>query len=242
MSEFGKELEGYFCKFTFGQFVTLILLELVTLFFVFYLGAHYGPDLIGSRRENLALPSEGPKNVDEIVGKQKVDYTFPEVLSDAPKQGAIRVKPSGVTAQDYDREKETGKQGPVTIPAPERVIHRPQAMLESKPPSSVAVEPTPAAVPQPVTDPEPAQPVAAESLHYSIQIGSYPSEQEATSAVARWKGKGYSSFMTVGEIPEKGTWYRVRIGSFKDKAEASGFLQKLKQKEKVKGLVVLSKS
>ncbi len=63
MSEFGKEVEDYFCRFTFGQFVTLILLELVTLFFVFYLGARYGPDLIGGRKEVAAQPPVGLKPV-----------------------------------------------------------------------------------------------------------------------------------------------------------------------------------
>jgi hypothetical protein len=45
MEDFKKDIDDYFCRFTFGQFVTLILLEVVTLFFVFYLGARYGSDL-----------------------------------------------------------------------------------------------------------------------------------------------------------------------------------------------------
>src|SRR3989338_5620270 len=108
MSEFGKEVEDYFCRFTFGQFVTLILLELVTLFFVFYLGAHYGPELMGNRsniaaKEDVLSSAGGTKSVDEIVGNGSPEYTYPEVLTDNGKAQAIRIKPSGLTAAEYEK-------------------------------------------------------------------------------------------------------------------------------------------
>jgi cell division protein FtsN len=46
----------------------------------------------------------------------------------------------------------------------------------------------------------------------------------------------------VGNIPEKGTWYRVRIGGFPSREEAQKFLDKFKAKEKASALVVLSNS
>ena len=232
MSEFGKELEGYFCKFTFGQFVTLILLELVTLFFVFYLGARFGPDLIGSRKELATqLPPEGPKSVDEIVGKPKVDYTYPEVLSDSPGRAVIKVKPSGMTAKEFERIKvvEEKPAGPVTVPVPEKVKVAEKPPIELPPTQPPAPEPT-------IPTVEPG------NGSFAIQVGSYQTADEATRALEKLKGKGYSGFTTVGEIPNKGTWYRVRIGRFKNKGEAQSFLKKFKQKEKTPALVVLSKS
>ncbi len=41
----------------------------------------------------------------------------------------------------------------------------------------------------------------------------------------------------IKEIPNKGTWYRVRIGYFRNKAEAAGTLNRLK-KEKLKGILI----
>lgn len=211
MSEFAKEIENYFCKFTFGQFVTLILLELVTLFFVFYLGAHYGPDLIGGKRTEK-VANDAPL----VPDTPKVDYTYPQVLSDQKDRGVIRVKPSGMTAQEYESMR-------VVVPAP-----APEA----------APQPEPVAEKLPPPPPEPAK----QQGKYTIQVGSYPTAEEAATAVDQWKGKGYDTLMTIGEIPNKGTWYRVRIGRFKDRDEANRFLQKLRQKEKADGLVVLSKS
>ncbi|MBI2068135.1 MAG: SPOR domain-containing protein [Deltaproteobacteria bacterium] len=229
MTEFSKDLEDYFCKFTFGQFVTLILIELVTLFFVFYLGARYGPDLIGGNREIAKTSQEKQLSASGENSEKKVDYTFPrELLDDAKKErGAVRVKPSGMTAQEYEnkiREMTDERTVPIIVPAPEK-------------PEKV----------EPIVMPTPERPRVIEPAkqeevgQFSIQVGSYRAADEAMKAVAQWKGKGYSSFMMVAEVPKKGTWYRVRIGRFVTKEEAQGFLQKFKGKEKTDALIVSSR-
>ena len=43
--------------------------------------------------------------------------------------------------------------------------------------------------------------------------------------------------MTTSEIPDKGTWYRVRIGEYKDRKEAQKVLSRL-GKDKIKGIIV----
>lgn len=214
MDEFKRDLEDYFCRFTFGQFVTLILLEILTLFFVFYLGARYGPDLMGGRESAIAqdhpvLPREGAGSVDEIVGSPPVDYTYPEILTGPEGKRAMKIKPSGVTAEEFEDQKKSPKV--VVTPAEPAV---PAVVLESETPMG----------------------------KYAIQVGSYPTAAEASSVVGQWKGKGYTAFMSVGQIPQRGTWYRVRIGGFPTREEAEVFLEKLKTKEKTTGLVVLSSS
>lgn len=214
MSEFGKDLGDYFCKFTFGQFVTLILLELVTLFLVFYLGARYGPDLIGGHHTVAELSAEKKGSPE----REKVDYTFPETLSAPPGREAIQIKPSGVTAREFEKQG-AERSAPIIIPAPEPV---------EPPPLPEEV------LPIPVT--------TGLSGDYSIQVGSYPTAEEAKGQIDKWKNRGYASFMTVADIPKKGTWYRVRVGHFKSRGEAEGFLKKFQSKEKVSGLVVRSRS
>lgn len=106
----------------------------------------------------------------------------------------------------------------------------------------------PAQVPkavEPVQKPEEKKPVVEEEKpkgKFAIQIGSYQSSEEATSSLNQWKKKGYPVFMAVGQVPDKGTWYRVRIGGFGSRDDAQKFLEKLKAKEKVSALVVLSNS
>ena len=77
---------------------------------------------------------------------------------------------------------------------------------------------------------------------FTVQVGSYQSSDEASAALSGWKKKGYSAYTAVGTIPQKGTWYRVRIGGFPSREDAQKFLDKFKAKEKASALVVLSSS
>jgi cell division septation protein DedD len=270
MEDFKKDVDDYFCRFTFGQFVTLILIEVVTLFFVFYLGARYGTDLLGTGepRKEAVVPGTNPRSVDDIVGTPPVDYTYPEVLTSRDGQKAIRIKPSGVTADEYDRQKVEDpaaiiqrnmpqEERALPAPVPQEVIGKPAAAK----PQVAAVKPTPTPPVEPERTEEPAvevqppqvtpPPVEAASPpatdvkpkgKFSIQVGSYQSSDEAAAALGNWKKKGYSAFTAVGKIPDKGTWYRVRIGGFPSREEAQKFLDKFKAKEKASALVVLSNS
>ncbi len=252
MDDLRKDSEDYFCRFTFGQFVALILFEIVTLFFVFYLGSKFGDDLMGSGKTKVAqgkeslLPTDGPNGVNDIVGKKPVDYTYPDVLTGPKASGAIKVKPSGMTAEEFEkRGREPAKSGDTEEKKPEGEVKTAQAAREEP------VGDAPSEMPplQPVTETparlrETPPPVKAAAVKgkYTIQVGSYQSEEEAQSAIARWKGKGYESYLTVGDIPNKGTWYRVRIGGFGDRAAAEEFLEEFRSKERTNALVVLSKN
>ncbi|MBI4373826.1 MAG: SPOR domain-containing protein [Deltaproteobacteria bacterium] len=222
MSEFKKDFEDYFCKFTFGQFVSLILLELVTLFFVFYLGARFGPDLIAPRQEIAEKKEAG--DGERFDKPREVSLSYPELLTEKG-EGAIRVKPSGMTAREMDEREQ-----PVVVPLEEKgpPVPIPAEKFSEGPPVAVAPKP------------EVVEPGAKGK--YSIQVGSYQSSDEAAVQMEKWRGKGYSTFMTVGELANKGTWYRVRIGHFSNQEEAKKFLKNFKGKEKTNALVVSSKN
>ena len=72
---------------------------------------------------------------------------------------------------------------------------------------------------------------------YTIQVASFKDSKAADEIVAKLRKKGYPAYRTSSNIPEKGIWHRVRIGFFKDKAEAGNTLDKLK-KEKFKAFLV----
>ena len=65
----------------------------------------------------------------------------------------------------------------------------------------------------------------------TIQVASLKDSKDADEMVARLKKKGYPAYRTSSNIPEKGIWHRVRIGFFKDKAEAGSTLSKLKNEK-----------
>jgi len=60
----------------------------------------------------------------------------------------------------------------------------------------------------------------------TIQVASLKDSKDADEMVARLKKKGYPAYRISSNIPEKGIWHRVRIGYFKDKAEAGSTLNK----------------
>ena len=229
MNEFEKELENYFCRFTFGQFVTLILLEIVTLFFVFYLGARYGPDLMGRNQavtQKSLLPPDDSKKVEELLSNTPTDYSYPKALGDQPNDEldsrAVRGKPSGMTAREADQLIKKG-----VTPPPDEATER-EAVIPEEP--SVPSAPTASSRP----------PNGSEK--FNIQIASYQTEAEAKQMMEKWRKRGYSAFTTTGEVPGKGTWHRVRTGRFKTRSEAETYLDKFKKRENVTALVVSSKS
>jgi cell division septation protein DedD len=66
---------------------------------------------------------------------------------------------------------------------------------------------------------------------FTIQVGAYPDIKEASYRVEEWKAMGYPAFMQPVNLGDRGTWYRVRIGNFATKEEASKFLSELSSKE-----------
>jgi len=138
-------------------------------------------------------------------------------------------------------------------PPPDQIISRLRANLAAengsrvatKPPASLsaaAPAPKPHITKIPATDaptPPPAEttetkPAAATSGGgYLLQIGAYKSEDEATAAWHAYQAKhpvvgGYESDIKKVDLGDKGTWYRLRVGSFGDKTSANALCDKLK--------------
>ena len=66
-----------------------------------------------------------------------------------------------------------------------------------------------------------------------IQLGSFPNASLAAAAWSKIKSSNqdlladHSPAIKPAEIPGKGTWYRLRVGGFADKAEAQTACQQL---------------
>ena len=62
-----------------------------------------------------------------------------------------------------------------------------------------------------VSAPKPAKPDAL----YLIQAGAFPNAEDADNLKARLALMGYEAAIQAIEIPNKGTWHRVRLGPYK---------------------------
>jgi cell division septation protein DedD len=58
---------------------------------------------------------------------------------------------------------------------------------------------------------------------FTVQIGSSTNKAEADRIVQKARSAGLQPFVVEANLGQKGTWYRVRVGSFQDRADADKF-------------------
>jgi cell division septation protein DedD len=73
--------------------------------------------------------------------------------------------------------------------------------------------------------------------NFTIQIASMRDSRDADELVNKLKKGGYPAYRSIGKIPGKGIWYRVRVGYFKNRTEAGFTLKRLK-KEKIEAVII----
>ena len=73
--------------------------------------------------------------------------------------------------------------------------------------------------------------VANEIGEYTVQIASFADLDSAKEMEESLKSKTYPVYITTATVPNKGTWYRVRIGEFNSKHEAMNYAENLKKEQ-----------
>ncbi len=69
---------------------------------------------------------------------------------------------------------------------------------------------------------------------FVLQIGAYKSQSDADDAWKTYQAKhaallsGFGESVQKADLGDKGTWYRLRVGSFTDKSAAAGLCDRLK--------------
>ena len=93
-------------------------------------------------------------------------------------------------------------------------------MEETTPPPS-QVE-----VPEGTSDAPPVSSVPSPSVKkYTIQLGSYRSRKDAESFAQGFIVRGYEAMIREVDIPSKGTWFRVSLGTFDTSKEAEQYIK-----------------
>jgi cell division septation protein DedD/nucleoid DNA-binding protein len=62
--------------------------------------------------------------------------------------------------------------------------------------------------------------------YFVVQVAAFRSSSISENEAGKYRNKGYNAFVEAAEIPERGTWYRVRVGNFSTKEEAQDFIKK----------------
>ena len=85
--------------------------------------------------------------------------------------------------------------------------------------------PVPPAAP---TSPSPSAPPAP-GKPLTVQVAAVKSETEARQLSERLRQRGYAVYVEPIAIPDKGTWYRVRMGEFPSKEFARSTMERLQK-------------
>ena len=62
--------------------------------------------------------------------------------------------------------------------------------------------------------------------YYVVQVASFRASSISENEAGKYRNKGYNAFVEAAELPNRGTWYRVRVGNFSTKEEAQNFINK----------------
>jgi cell division protein FtsN len=165
----------------------------------------------------------------------------------APPTAVTRPAPAPVVAappppKPVAAVPETPKPAPIVAAAPKPVTVAPKPVVVAEKPApkpapvvtqTASAPPTPIVAPPKPAEAAPKPEAATTGGAYVLQIGAYKSQDDADAAWKAYQAKhpvaaGYSEDVRKADLGDKGIWYRLRIGSFADKADATALCEKLK--------------
>ena len=156
--------------------------------------------------------------------------TYKLFFSPAGMRIPLKVMPSKAVQQKAPPVLPSGSQQPEEQPVAEVKPAETKGAPQQAPQQAAkqASQKAPAVVPaaKPVVEP-----------FYSVQLGAFKSELSAEALVKVYKGKGHEAFTYEGTTKDNRPVYRVLIGKFKNRKEASQLADKLQAKEKIKTTV-----
>lgn len=162
------------------------------------------------------------KNKNPIVGEEKEDLTFYKTLQN--EKGTVPLKPQdGQKEKPKAKEQETGEKKDKKEAVKEEKKEKAKEK-EQKKEAAIKKENT-------VKKEKAKEAAAAKEKRYTLQIAAFKERNTAEELAGRLKKKGYDSYIVPVTIPQKGVWFRVRVGRFETRPDAQSLQSKLKGKE-----------
>jgi DedD protein len=189
---------------------------------------------------HLAVPAKAPPATKPTTSPAPATATAAKSAPTATAPAAA-VKTSPAPAAAAPKPVATApKSVPATSGAASTEENAPDALAEAKSPATetVVTRATPAAA-KPAT-PKPPEATASNGA-FTLQLGASPNRDDAERQASRLREKGYAPYIVAAEVPGKGTWYRVRMGSFPTKDAATRYLQDFKRETQAEAFVASTK-
>jgi DedD protein len=68
---------------------------------------------------------------------------------------------------------------------------------------------------------------------FQLQVSSFRKESVAEKFASALRQRGHRAYVESADVPGKGTWYRVRVGPFKNKYEAMNYRAEFEKREHI---------
>ena len=163
-------------------------------------------------RQNLKKKQPGPARGESGIDEDKTKLDFYEALPEDREDTRIDEKKSIPVISKKVEPSPAVKSPPA---AEEKAIKKSTAGPRKKQPAK-----------QPVAAKSEAKP---SGKVYTVQVAAVKVVKDADRLVAQLKKKGYPAYRTISKVKDKGIWFRVRVGKYKSRAEASPTLEKLRK-------------
>ncbi len=201
------------------------------------------PDELTKKTGSELAAAPAPKVVVKPAAPApKATEPAPKVAEAAPKATEPEPKAAEPKAAE-PKAPAINDEEPVVAAAPKAEPAREEPKVAGK------VEPAP--VPTRTTSPEggglkeaiaratqaPQPTEAVKGGAFTLQLSAFQSREEADRFASKLRGKGYAPYIVSAEVPKKGTWHRVRMGSFASKEAAARYLADFKRETQLDAFV-----
>jgi len=226
------------------QVASVILGSLGALGLAFFLGHAIGQRVadrpapparaaaVAAQADPLAVLDRAPRTGG---GEAPAQFSFHETLTSArPPQDKLPPGPKSPSPPAAEPKPAESKALPAeskAVPAESKAVPEPVETLSPTGPPPVEAKVAAA----PVSPPAPARPATTGKGAWVVQVGSTQDRMEADRMAARFATRG--ARVVVADVPGKGRWYRVRLGSFETRESADRYLRDLERGTGAKGFV-----
>jgi cell division septation protein DedD len=174
------------------------------------------------------------------------EVTFPGILSDKanPATAMAAATAGAIGAGSVPAPPPAGDKLPV-VPLPARHTMSVTQLLAMPTPSSSAspFKDKLSALAEGAADPAASGASFAQAGSegaWQVQVSSFKTAAEADTFAKQLRARGHKAHVQKVEIPNRGTWYRVKIGPFGTQNEAIRYRTAFEAKEKMPGFVLRS--
>jgi cell division septation protein DedD len=187
--------------------------------------ASISPDVTEVKPTQTLSDDEIAKLAEEFVSDEETnptDKAHDSKLADLASAHNKALDNERIPASEVKKE-EAHSPSPAAKKVAEGASHEVEKMQATKP-STI-----PTALPKEVA--------ASAAGKFTVQVASYPKEDEAKNMASELKGKGFSAFYIEAEIKGQ-KWYRVNVGLFTTQKEAQAYKDDLLARAKISSAIV----